>query len=501
MARPQRIDPKRNRFMFAIGTSGRDLFYTLYSGYLLAFILYTKHLSVAEFALVTVIMVCCRAFDAIIDPFVGGLIENTHSKYGRFKPWIVIGGLSAAVVLFLIFSVPLDGWKFLVFLAFANVALAATYSLNDIAYWGMLPALTSDQTERTKLTSLACFTGSIGSAAAFVLIPMLTNGQNAIGGSAAIAFPVIAVIATAAMLGTQLFTLFGAHEPEFAVKNAEKAPRLKFKDIIRVVVTNDQLLWACLGLICQSIAGGLLSSTLSQLFIYTRFKYDGFLYTVSMVGVAAGGVLANILLDKLHIRFGRKRVVKFCTLLFIFGNAVVLTAGLVLPRGGGWDTALFVTYILGLLFAGFGSNAFYMTMLVSVSNTVEYNELRTGNRQEGLIYSVRPLFLQTASAIVSGAVAAILLALGLTNVTNQISDWENEVKRGELTEIVKLEKISELLQSVDTSSLNYLLVAITVIPTMLLVIGYLVYRKKYFIDEEYYENMKKEIIAKGEEIA
>ncbi|MDR3345435.1 MAG: MFS transporter [Oscillospiraceae bacterium] len=497
MTKPRTIDPKRNRWMFSLGTSGRDMFYAMYTSYLFSFIIYTKNLTTPQFTVVSIVMVACRAFDAIIDPLIGGLVENTRSRWGRFKPWIVIGMVFAALALILIFSLPLDGWEFIVMLAAANIFLTATYSLNDIAYWGMMPALTSIPSERSKLTSLSTFCGSVGSALAFLLVPLLTNGKHAIGGSAVIAYPIIAVIACAAMWGTQFLTLFGVHEPKASELAAERAPKLSLRDIFKVVLKNDQLLWASLSIFMQTFASGLFTSALSMFYVYLRFGYDGKLIPLSSVGYAIGGVLANVFLAKLHAKYGRKRCVLGAMLSFAAGSAFILTTGLLIPVSSPY--VLFACYAFGQIFMGLGGNGFYMTMLVSISNSVEYNEYRTGKRQEGLIYSVRPFVSQMSGACAQAAVTGIFLTLGLLGISNGISELENQAAKQTITENVKLGQIKDLLEAVGMDEIRWLLIAITVIPAAFVVAGYCIYRKKYFIDEEYYDKIRAETTAKGEE--
>ena len=82
---------KKNLLLFPFGTIGRDMMYTLVTSYLLTFILFTRNLTAAQLAAVTAIMVAARVFDALNDPIMGNVIERTRTKWGKFKPWLVIG--------------------------------------------------------------------------------------------------------------------------------------------------------------------------------------------------------------------------------------------------------------------------------------------------------------------------------------------------------------------------------------------------------------------------
>ncbi|HRR35978.1 MAG TPA: MFS transporter, partial [Clostridia bacterium] len=173
----------RNKWFYSLGGIGRDMAYQLFSAYLLTYVMFTKTLTNAQFAAISIIMVICRIFDALNDPVMGGIIENTRMKWGKFKPWIVIGALTNAVVMVIYFSSPLEGWPFVIFFACMYLLFDITFTMNDIGYWAMLPSLAKDQKQRATLTSMANLFASIGAIIAFATIPILTNGPNAIGGN------------------------------------------------------------------------------------------------------------------------------------------------------------------------------------------------------------------------------------------------------------------------------------------------------------------------------
>ena len=82
---------KRNMIMYPLGTVGRDMIYCLVTNYLLTYVLFTKGLTNAQLGAITAIMVAARVFDALNDPVMGNIIENTHSRWGKFKPWLLVG--------------------------------------------------------------------------------------------------------------------------------------------------------------------------------------------------------------------------------------------------------------------------------------------------------------------------------------------------------------------------------------------------------------------------
>ena len=85
---------RRNLIMFPLGTVGRDMVYSLVTNFLLTFVLFTRSLTAAQLSAITAIMVGARIFDALNDPIMGNIIERTRTKWGKFKPWILIGMFS-----------------------------------------------------------------------------------------------------------------------------------------------------------------------------------------------------------------------------------------------------------------------------------------------------------------------------------------------------------------------------------------------------------------------
>ena len=172
---------KKNLICYPIGTVGRDAVYCLINSYLLTFVLFTHSLTAAQIAAITGIMIAARVFDALNDPIMGNIIERTRTKFGKFKPWLVAGVLSTSVVIYLLFNVRLEGWTFVWFFGLMYFCFSITYTMNDISYWGMIPALSSEADARNQFTSRATLFAGIGSTLAAILIPMFTTGSNAIG--------------------------------------------------------------------------------------------------------------------------------------------------------------------------------------------------------------------------------------------------------------------------------------------------------------------------------
>ena len=105
----------RTKWSYCIGATGRDAAYALVSMYLILYVQYTMNLSSVQFAVISAAMIVCMVWDAVNDLLMGIIIENTHFRMGKFKPWILIGSISNAVVIIGLFTIRPQGWGFVAF--------------------------------------------------------------------------------------------------------------------------------------------------------------------------------------------------------------------------------------------------------------------------------------------------------------------------------------------------------------------------------------------------
>ena len=94
----------RNKYFFGLGTIGRDMFYTILSMYFIWFLTEILNLSDVMLAWTGGALTVLRIFDALNDPIMGLIVDNTNSRWGKFKPWILAGALASAGFMILLFS-------------------------------------------------------------------------------------------------------------------------------------------------------------------------------------------------------------------------------------------------------------------------------------------------------------------------------------------------------------------------------------------------------------
>ena len=485
---------KKNLIMFPLGTVGRDMVYNLVTSFLLTFVLFTKSLNEAQLGVITIIMVAARVFDALNDPVMGNIIERTRTKWGKFKPWLVIGILSTAVVIYLTFNVRLDGWPFVVFFGVMYFLYSITYTMHDIAYWGMVPALSSDADTRNQFTSRATLFAGIGGVLAAVLIPLLTTGEHTIGGNAPTAYGVIALAVSLASIFFLAFTVFGVKEQRDY--NEDPIPPVSFKKIWTTITGNDQLLWIALIFLIQEIGNGIVMSGVGQTYIYVEFGYEGGYFSLfQMIGMAVTGLLM-IFYPTISRHLHRKKLMDVLMIVSAVGYAVMLIPGITLHNGlvmvAGYDLK-FILVTLGYMLANFGQYGFYLIMMISIMNTVEYNELEHGTRDEGIVSSLRPFLTKLASALTVAIAYVSYVAFSIIRYTNGIASFEQQANKGLISEDVKAQEIDALLQGVQPGQSRGLLLVMTILPLLLMFISYVLYKRHYRLDEEKYAEICREL--------
>ena len=484
---------KRNLWGYSMGGIGRDMAYQLVNTYLLTFILFTKELTTAQFGSISVIMILCRIFDGCNDPFMGSLIEITRTKIGKFKPWILAGVITNVAVIMALFWVPLTGKNYVIFFVFGYLLWGITYTMNDISYWGMMPSLTSNPQDRNNLATLANIGAGIGAALAIVSIPFFTAGKFTIGGNAVTAYGVISAVVCAVFIACQIMTVLVVKEkplPPVATVNGEKRT---LKEMFKVIFHNDQLKPVMISMLFYSVGSAIMMG-LSTYWIYFRFGYQGFLVTLFTVlsGISAVIIVFYPMLSKKH---SRRWIAKLSMGMIFTGYTLLLVLGLITgaTKVSG-SIGIFVMLALCGAFASFGQTLFYQVLTISVANTVEYNEYTTGLRDEGVIFACRPFTTKLGSAICVGITSATLMILGVNNVTKKIAEQENLMNMGiTASEEIKLAKINEIIAGVSPSVPQWLIVAMTVLPLLILAVSFIVYFKKYNISEERYDEICAEI--------
>ena len=459
------------RIAYACGNLGQSAFYNAMSTYFIVYVtgcLFSgvdKALAAKLIGVITSLVVIIRIAEIFIDPLLGNLIDNTNTKWGRFRPWQFFGGLISAVLLAVIFSgmfglVNVNTTLFIVLFVITFVVLDVFYSLRDISYWGMIPALSSDSHERSTYTALGSFTGSIGyNGITVVVIPIVTyfswvfTGKYVESQSGWTCFAIIVAI-----LGvlTVCSVAFGTKESTNALRaKAQKNgnPLEAFKALFQ----NDQLLWVALSYLLYAIANVATTGVLLFLFKFVLDNQAAY----SMTGVIAlvAGLIMAPLYPILNKRIPRR-------VLYIVGMTSMIVAYILL---GLFSTNMTVVFIALVLFYIPGT-LIQMTAILSLTDSIEYGQLKNGKRNEAVTLSVRPMLDKIGGALSNGITGFIAVAAGMTG--------------------------NATAADMTPSNIHTFEICAFYVPLILIVLSLLVFMFKVKIDEKMHAKIVKELEAK-----
>ena len=279
---------------------------------------------------------------------------------------------------------------------------------------------------------------------------------------------------------------FMLSKDEFDVEPKEN--NITLKDMFKILLRNKQLLVMAVIVLFYTTASGFLTA-FGQNFFYFKFGYDGNLVTIFTVIYAVGTIASQFIFPLLTKKFNRSQIVKVSLFIAMIGYALFFIISNI-PMNK--DLCFTLLCIFGILVFG-GQGSFYMAMLIMLTNTIEYDEWKTGERNDAVTFSVRPFMVKLSGAIQYGIVSLALVACGLYSITEQIADIKLDVSQGVLDPSLETTKIESLLQTATDGQMLGLSIAMTVVPIILLLASHLIIKKKYIIDEKLYDQMVAEI--------
>ena len=392
----------KQKFGYGLGAVGKDLVYALVSGFILYY--YNDVLGISG-TFTGIMMMAARVFDAFNDPLMGVVVEKTHTKMGKFRPWILSGTVLNALILYGMFAMPesVTGTSMLIYASAAYVLWGVTYTLMDIPFWSMIPAITGPGKERENLSVIGRTCSSIGFAVPTILTMLLVTR---LGSSVRQGFAIVAACAAVIFVVVEIVCVLMVREHEVA---RQETPSVK--QMLSALVQNDQAMVVVVGIIVFNASLYLTT----QLAVYF-FKYDMHnpdLY--SLFGTVGGGtqILAMASLPMLRKRFSAKGILTGALLITIAGYAYLFTlSSLGIRSVGLLLVAPFIIYI------GFGLATVLTTIFLA--DSVDYGEYKTGSRNESVIFSMQTFVVKLASAI-SVLIAGVGIdAIGLIQTTDDV---------------------------------------------------------------------------------
>ena len=447
----------RNRFTFGLGTIGRDMAYTMVSMYLIFYLTDILQLPNSTLWWISGILLAGRIYDAVNDPIMGVIVDNTHSRFGKFKPWIALGALLSGVFTVLLFTdFGLTGAGYISLFTVIYLFWEMGFTANDISYWSMLPSLSMDQKEREKIGAFARICANIG---LFIVVAGIVPITTALGkafGSMQKGYTVFSIIIILIMWAGQCITLFGVKEPK-GIFLQESHTTLK--GMITAIFKNDQLLFTAISMSLFMI--GYVTTTSFGLYFFKYAYGDEGMYSIFAIILGISQILALVVFPLFSKRFSRRNLYTAATALVVLGYVIFFFSPMDMRFIGLSGMLLFV-----------GQAFIQLLMLMFLTDTIEYGQWKLGKRNDSVTFSLQPFINKMGGAIASGVVSFTVIVSGINDATSA--------------------------SDVTPAGLFMMKIAMFVFPLLCILAGYLIYRNKYKIDDKLYQHILSDLQARGD---
>ena len=444
----------KEKASYGLGAVGKDMVYMLSASYVLYY--FQDVLGVSAVAM-GMILLAARVFDAFNDPIMGVIVAKTNTKWGKFRPWLMIGTLTNAAILFLMFAAPpaLDGAGMIAYAAITYILWGVTYTMMDIPYWSMIPAFTRTGREREGLTTLARSCAGVGSALVTIFTMMIVH---AIGGNNERAgFRWYALIIAVLFVIFITITCIAIKE-----KSTVDMQSPSVGQMFKALVTNDQAMVIVIAIVLINTS----IYVTSNLVIYF-FKYDfggtGWYNSYTLFNMFGGAI--QILSMMVAYPMLRRKYTNIKIFYITLSSAII---GYVVLFGIAFINMSSVYILFIPAFFIFAANGVLQVLTtIFLANTVDYGELKNGRRDESVIFSMQTFVVKLASGI---AAFVASLCLSINNLSKQ--------------DTTEAEQVIDFAKDVSQSAKLGLRMTMTILPVIGLFIAIAIFAKKFILTEE-----------------
>lgn len=447
----------KEKVAYGLGAVGKDMVYMLSASYILYY--YQDILGVSAIAM-GIILLGARVFDAFNDPIMGVIVAKTRTRWGKFRPWLLIGTISNAVILYLMFAAPpsLDGSGLVAYAAVTYVLWGVTYTMMDIPFWSMIPAFTEGGKEREGLSTLARSCAGVGSAIITVItvkcVVWLGQGSERNG------FQWFALILAVLFVLFVSITCISIKE-----KSTVDVDSPSVGQMFKALVQNDQAMTVVITIVLINCS---LYITSNLLIYFFKYDFGGEKWYDSYTLFNTFGGAIQILSMMLFFPLLRK-VLSALQVFYVSFVMAVAGYGVLFVLTLTNMSNILLLFIPGFfIFTAFGM----LTVLTTVflANTVDYGELKNHRRDESVIFSMQTFVVKLASGV---AALAASICLTLCNLSNDTT-------------------VSGAANAADASLLG-LRMTMAGVPMIGLLIAVYVFRRKFILTEQKVKEITEQI--------
>ena len=447
----------KEKASYGLAAVGKDMVYMLSASYVLYY--YQDILGVSAIAM-GVILMAARIFDAFNDPIMGIIVAKTKTKYGKFRPWLFIGTILNAIILYIMFAAPpaLDGRGLVAYAAVIYILWGVTYTMMDIPFWSMIPAFTESGKERENLSTLGRSCAGVGSALVTIItvkcVEILGRGSERAG------FKSFALIIAILFIVFEVIACITIKE-----KSTVDVDSPSVGDMFKSLIQNDQAMAIVIAIV-------LINASLyitSNLLIYF-FKYDigGESWTndYTLFNTFGGGmqILSMMIFFPLFRRFMSAIKVFYTSFIMAIAGYALLLIQMI----AGVKSVYMYFIPAFFVFMAFGM----LTVLTTVflANTCDYGELKNNRRDESVIFSMQTFVVKLASGV-SAFIASLCL-----QIFNINSNTDTVVE-----------------SAAASSDIMGLRMTMTILPIIGLLVAVFVFGKKYILTDEKLSEIAEEL--------
>jgi GPH family glycoside/pentoside/hexuronide:cation symporter len=332
---------------------------------------------------VTVIITVAKILDAILDPVVGSLIDMTHTRWGKLRPYILFSAGPVALLTALLFSIPdVAEPAQLVYFGVFYLLWGVAYAACDVPFWGLIGSAFADPVARTRVISNVRAFGAISLGLATLGMPYLAAALSFGPETTGSGWSLAVTIAAFAGMAVYLLAFFNTRERV----TAAKSERLTFRQLFGTLFRNTPLLMVLLGSVLGF--GRFIVQAGGAVFVVIAYDDEGaFIYVGA--AIIAGMVIASFTTPLILRRLSGRTL--------IIGSSLVGAALYVAMYLVGFEN--FVAIMVFIFLTGLTLGVFLVVQTTMIADAVDDVEARTGVRNDGISFATLTFVSKIMSAL------------------------------------------------------------------------------------------------------
>ncbi len=453
MSKPVKLDEKgyrkfgiRDSVAYAAGDLGCNMSFAL-KGTMALF--WTQVMGMS--AWYSIMLLIVQVWDAINDPLIGSMVDADRHTYKRnkFLQYIWIGSIGLIIggaCCFLPFPSAPTWAKFIIFIA-GYVVWDAFYTIANVPYGSLLSLISSEPGDRASLSAWRSIGGMVGNMLPMVILPFLIyNDDKSLNGTM--------VFVTAFIMGILGFICF-----QFMIKNTtirveqevkcnEDQPKFNVWEAMGNFLKNRPAVGATLAAMGMFIGmqGATTAINVTFQIYFENPKISGLVQMFAMIPIVVFTPLAR----KMVIKYGKKELSVVGAICYVVGALILFAAPLgLIPVSKGHTEIDLIVYIVAQLVCALGMGIYSTVSWAMMGDAIDYNEWKTGNREEGVVYSLHSFFRKLAQGVGPAVAVAIMGTMGYVNnaidpetgaeiIDVALISWENALQIRSLVAVLYL---------------------------------------------------------------